>query len=581
MPETDHPPQQADSSDEEIYLAAQASPEFVELRRRLRRFVFPMTAFFLVWYAIYVVLGAFAHDFMATSVWGNVNVGLLIGLGQFLTTFVITGIYVRFANRETRPAGHRHPGKPRGTTGGDEVNVLAAIDRPSAILLPTSASSRCSSSSPCSWSSAPAATIAPPTSSSLAGGRSPARRTASPFPATTSRRPASSVSPEPSPSTATTASSTPSASWSPGWSPCSGRRIAPQHRQIHDGRRVELPAQAAAGSHGRRHVDPDRVAVLPAGSDGGGWRARRLLLDVKSKGGQSIVIAVVGLLMIVYVLVGGMKGTTWVQIIKAVLLIAGAGLMTMHGAGQIRHELLRHPRLGPVRDLKCHNRRRRQTRRPCTRRSVRRFVDVTDQLHLAGHRIGARHGRAAARADAVLHRPDGQGGASVGGLGDRADRCVLPVHPGARLRCRRTGRPRPILKAAAAVNSAAPLLAFELGGVVLLGVISAVAFATILAVVAGLTITASASFAHDIYANVLKKAMTSARTNRSGSRESPRWCSASLPSASASWPTGRTSRSSSRWRSPLRRPRTCQPSCTRCTGRGSTPAARYGACMAA
>jgi cation/acetate symporter len=55
------------------------------------------------------------------------------------------------------------------------------------------------------------------------------------------------------------------------------------------------------------------------------------------------------------------------------------------------------------------------------------------------------------------------------------------------------------------VNSAAPLLAFELGGPVLLGIISAVAFATILAVVAGLTITAAASFSHDVYASVLKK----------------------------------------------------------------------------
>ena len=53
-------------------------------------------------------------------------------------------------------------------------------------------------------------------------------------------------------------------------------------------------------------------------------------------------------------------------------------------------------------------------------------------------------------------------------------------------------------------NSAAPLLAFQLGGDLLLGVIAAVAFATILAVVAGLTITASASFAHDIYASVIK-----------------------------------------------------------------------------
>jgi len=81
----------------------QASHEFQELRTRLRRFVFPMTAFFLVWYGLYVALGAFAHDFMAIRVFGNINVGLLIGLGQFLTTFVITGLYVRFANRELDP----------------------------------------------------------------------------------------------------------------------------------------------------------------------------------------------------------------------------------------------------------------------------------------------------------------------------------------------------------------------------------------------------------------------------------------------------------------------------------------------
>ena len=81
----------------------QASPEFQELKGRLRRFVFPMTAFFLIWYGIYVLLGAFAHDFMATPVFGNVNVGLIIGLGQFLTTFIITAIYVRFATRELDP----------------------------------------------------------------------------------------------------------------------------------------------------------------------------------------------------------------------------------------------------------------------------------------------------------------------------------------------------------------------------------------------------------------------------------------------------------------------------------------------
>jgi uncharacterized membrane protein (DUF485 family) len=87
----------------ERFVAVQASPEFQELRNRLRRFVFPMTAVFLLWYFAYVLLGAFAHDFMATKVWGDINVGILIGLGQFVTTFLITFIYVRFANRELDP----------------------------------------------------------------------------------------------------------------------------------------------------------------------------------------------------------------------------------------------------------------------------------------------------------------------------------------------------------------------------------------------------------------------------------------------------------------------------------------------
>jgi len=96
-------PIRPDAISGERYLEVQASPEFQELRNRLRRFVFPMTAIFLVWYAVYVLLGAFAHDFMATRVWGDINVGLIIGLGQFLSTFLITGLYVRFANRELDP----------------------------------------------------------------------------------------------------------------------------------------------------------------------------------------------------------------------------------------------------------------------------------------------------------------------------------------------------------------------------------------------------------------------------------------------------------------------------------------------
>lgn len=99
---TIHPPA-PHAPTEEAFLEMQASPQFQELRRTLRKFVFPMTAFFLIWYGLYVVLGAFAHDFMGTKVWGDINIGLILGLLQFVSTFVITGLYVRFANRELDP----------------------------------------------------------------------------------------------------------------------------------------------------------------------------------------------------------------------------------------------------------------------------------------------------------------------------------------------------------------------------------------------------------------------------------------------------------------------------------------------
>ena len=77
--------------------------DFRELQRRHRSFVFPLAVLFLIWYFVYVLLAAYAHDFMATPVFGSVNVGLLFGLGQFVTTFVITMAYVRYANRKLDP----------------------------------------------------------------------------------------------------------------------------------------------------------------------------------------------------------------------------------------------------------------------------------------------------------------------------------------------------------------------------------------------------------------------------------------------------------------------------------------------
>ena len=87
----------------EEYRAAQDSPEFIDLKRRFRRFAFPMTVAFLVWYLLFVLLSTYAHDFMSTEVVGNINVGLIFGLLQFVSTFVITHLYVSHANRNTDP----------------------------------------------------------------------------------------------------------------------------------------------------------------------------------------------------------------------------------------------------------------------------------------------------------------------------------------------------------------------------------------------------------------------------------------------------------------------------------------------
>ncbi|MDQ2710076.1 MAG: DUF485 domain-containing protein [Actinomycetota bacterium] len=89
------------------YTAVQESDEFVDLRRRFRRFVFPLTAVFLAWYFLYVLLSTFAVGFMSTKVWGEINVGLVFGLLQFVSTFAITIAYVRWADRHFDPAAEK------------------------------------------------------------------------------------------------------------------------------------------------------------------------------------------------------------------------------------------------------------------------------------------------------------------------------------------------------------------------------------------------------------------------------------------------------------------------------------------
>jgi uncharacterized membrane protein (DUF485 family) len=79
------------------------SAEFEALRRALRRFVFPMTVAFLLWYGLYVILSAYARAFMVTKVVGNINVALVFGLLQFVSTFVIAWVYARYADRRIDP----------------------------------------------------------------------------------------------------------------------------------------------------------------------------------------------------------------------------------------------------------------------------------------------------------------------------------------------------------------------------------------------------------------------------------------------------------------------------------------------
>ncbi|WP_274563115.1 DUF485 domain-containing protein [Streptomyces spiramyceticus] len=81
----------------EIYLEVQRSAAFQEVRSRYRRFVVPAALAFFAWYVIYVVAATTAHDLMARPVVGAVNVAMVAGLGQFLSTFLLTWAYARHA----------------------------------------------------------------------------------------------------------------------------------------------------------------------------------------------------------------------------------------------------------------------------------------------------------------------------------------------------------------------------------------------------------------------------------------------------------------------------------------------------
>jgi len=100
-----------------IYDRLHATPEFAELRRRYRGFVFPATVAFLSWYLLYVILSSWATDFMSTQLWGHINVALVFGLLQFATTFGLAWMYARFSADKLDPLARQLEAEYR--EGGD------------------------------------------------------------------------------------------------------------------------------------------------------------------------------------------------------------------------------------------------------------------------------------------------------------------------------------------------------------------------------------------------------------------------------------------------------------------------------
>lgn len=89
------------------YEIVQASREFHTLRRRFRRFAMPAVVLFLSWYFLFVIVAAFAPGFMRIKVAGEINIGLCFGALQFVSTFVITALYARWARRNIDPMSER------------------------------------------------------------------------------------------------------------------------------------------------------------------------------------------------------------------------------------------------------------------------------------------------------------------------------------------------------------------------------------------------------------------------------------------------------------------------------------------
>lgn len=107
----------------------QQTERFKTLRKRHRSFVFPMAVVFLLWYFAYVLLADYAVGFMSIKVWGNINVGLILGLLQFVTTFGITAWYVSYSNRKLDPIAAEIRNEIEGHEFDKDGNVISGATK--------------------------------------------------------------------------------------------------------------------------------------------------------------------------------------------------------------------------------------------------------------------------------------------------------------------------------------------------------------------------------------------------------------------------------------------------------------------
>ncbi|MBQ0865060.1 cation acetate symporter [Streptomyces smyrnaeus] len=230
-----------------------------------------------------------------------------------------------------------------------------------------------------------------------------------------------------------------------------------------------------------------------------------LLLGITGEAGKNLIVVFVGIVMILYVTIGGMKGTTWVQMIKACLLIGGTVIITVLVFHKFNYNLS--SLLGAAAENSGKG-------ASFLEPGLKYGVSTTSKIDFISLGIALVLGTAGL--PHILIRfytvPTAKAARksvnwAIGIIGVFYLMTIALGFGAAALLS-----PKTITDSNAAGNTAAPLLAQEIGGgadstggAVLLAMISAVAFATILAVVAGLTLASSSSFAHDLYANVIRR----------------------------------------------------------------------------